>query len=204
MLYLQVSIVQGRLFDSILSYRHGTSAINTDTATYQTYEEPEAPDSVDDVFGYTRTAEDGTISIVHCYSMRNGLYGSPNEARVIWSKVDPSADAFSDLYRSGKAENERVVSLKIENQIRQFAVHEKDLSAFLMTQSAMRLTLTFYVVPGPNSMDDIPVRTFQFSGLKSIEFYVGNLLLLPPEANKAIIYGPDFVGEIDLSDYPFE
>ena len=47
------------------------------------------------------------------------------------------------------------------------------------------------------------VRTFKFKGLKSIEFNVHNLLLLPPQANKALIYGPDFVGEIDLANYPF-
>ena len=56
-----------------------------------------------------------------------------------------------------------------------------------MTQSAKRLTLTLYLVQGPDAMDDIPVRTFQFSGLKSIEFNVANLLLLPQDINRAIL-----------------
>lgn len=90
--------------------------------------------------------------------MRNGLYGSPSEARLIWSTVDPSADAFSDAYRTGKAEHDRVMSLKIDSQITQFAVHETDLSAFMMTQSAKRLIITLYIVPGPGN--DLPVRTF--------------------------------------------
>ena len=72
-----------------------------------------------------------------------------------------------------------------------------------MTQSAKRLTLTLYLVQGPDAMDDIPVRTFRFSGLKSIEFNVVNLLLLPQDINRAIIYGPDYMGEIDLSNYPY-
>lgn len=59
-------------------------------------------------------------------------------------------------------------------------MHETDLSAFMMIQSAKRLILTLYIVPGPDAMDYMPVRTFEIHGLKSIEFNVANLLLLPP------------------------
>ena len=69
------SAVQSRIFDSIVGYRVGSNGVNTDTAKYpHEWEEPDAPDSVDDLFGYTATEQsDGTIDIVHCYSMRNGL-----------------------------------------------------------------------------------------------------------------------------------
>ena len=86
-------VAKARLFDSILSYRHGTSAINKDT-TLQASVEPDVPESVDDVHSYTATDEQGIIDVVHCYSMRNGLYGSVSEARVLWTKVDPDASAF--------------------------------------------------------------------------------------------------------------
>ena len=60
--------------------------------------EPDAPDSVDDLFGYTATEQvDGTIDIVHCYSMRNGLFGRETEARVLWTKLDPVT--YKDSYR---------------------------------------------------------------------------------------------------------
>lgn len=52
-----MNLVHARLFDSILSYRHGTSAINKDTGTLQASLEPDAPDSIDDLFAYIRTSE---------------------------------------------------------------------------------------------------------------------------------------------------
>ena len=162
---LYASVANARLFDSLLSYRHGTGAINSDTSTYQTLVEPDAPDSLDDLFGYTTTSNsDGMIQLVHCYSMRNGLYGSPSEARIIWSKVDPDASAYADAYRSGAASHEHLVSLPIENQIKQFAVYDSDLSVFLMTQPSKLMTLTLHIVPGP-TVADRPVRSFEFKGL---------------------------------------
>ena len=99
--------------------------MNIDTSQYGHLEEPDAPESLDELFGYTATsAEDGTINIVHCYSMRNGLYGSPKEARVLWSNVNPDPAAFQDAYHTGKAETIRVVSIPIESTIQQFDVHE--------------------------------------------------------------------------------
>ena len=83
------------MFDSLVGYRHGTSDVNIDTAVFAFADEPDAPESLDELFGYTATsADDGTIGLVHCYSMRNGLYGSPKEARVLWSKLNPDAAAF--------------------------------------------------------------------------------------------------------------
>lgn len=109
--------VQARLFDSVLSYRHGTSAIDMDISLQESIE-PDVPDSLDDLFAYTATDNDGLIDVVHCYSMRNGLYGSASEARILWSKVNPDASAFKDAYRSGLAHHEHVVSLPIKSSIR--------------------------------------------------------------------------------------
>ena len=78
----------GWLFDSIISYRQGNNSINADTATFQYENEPDVADSVDQNFAFTSSNADDSINVVHCYSMRNGLYGSPEEARVFWSLID--------------------------------------------------------------------------------------------------------------------
>ena len=78
----------GWFFDSVISYRQGNNSINTDTATFPYENEPDVPDSVDEVFAYTTSNADDSIDIVHCYSMRNGLHGSPEEARIFWSQID--------------------------------------------------------------------------------------------------------------------
>ena len=72
---------------------------------------------------------DGSIDVVHCYSMRNGLYGGPVEARLIWSKLDFSEP---DYHRSGHARNEYIVNVPITQKIVSMAVNEVDLSAFLI------------------------------------------------------------------------
>ena len=67
--------------------------------------------------------------------------------------------------------------------------------------------LTLHVVPGPSFKDhlnDRAVRTYGFSGLRSFNFMITSVLLLPKETNKLIFYGIDFIGEIDLSAYPFD
>ena len=87
------------------------------------------PASVDEVFGYTAPTKDNMIDIVHCYSMRNGLYGSPKEARVFWTRLDFSNP---DHMKSGSGENIRAISLPITTKIEQFAVYDTDLSVFLM------------------------------------------------------------------------
>ena len=82
--------VKADIFDTFVSYRHGSNDFNIDTARfpYET-EIKRAPASIDEVHVYTQSHdEDGSIDVVHCYSMRNGLYGGPVEARLIWSKLD--------------------------------------------------------------------------------------------------------------------
>ena len=134
--------------------------------------------------------------------MRNGLYGSTSQVRIFWTKVDPDFTVFYDSYRSGSAHHDYVVSLPITEPISQFAVHEIDLTAFLLSQSVKRLILTLHVVPGP-SFKERPVRTYDFSGLRSFNFMISSILLLPQETSKILFYGSEFIGEIDLSAYPF-
>jgi len=38
---------QGKFFDTIMSYRHGSNAVNVDTAKFLFEAEPDAPASVD-------------------------------------------------------------------------------------------------------------------------------------------------------------
>ena len=65
-----------RMFDSIVSYRQGTNAENEDAYTTFGEDQTEVPGSVDNVFGYTAAnPENDTIEVIHCYSMRNGLFG---------------------------------------------------------------------------------------------------------------------------------
>ena len=94
--------VRGRIFDSPVVYRQGENKINVDTATLEfEIEVPDAPASAEDVFTYTQASTtDDTIDVVHAYSMRNGLYGKPEEARVFWTKLDFSNP---DYHRSGHA-----------------------------------------------------------------------------------------------------
>ena len=40
------------------------------------------------------------IDVVHCYSMRNGMYGTRTEARVFWSRIDFAASG-KDYLRTG-------------------------------------------------------------------------------------------------------
>ena len=133
--------------------------------------------------------------------MRNGLYGSPIEARIFWSNLNPDPAFYQDTYHSGKGETIRVVSVPISSTIKQFAVYETDQSAFLMSQTANFLNLNLFIVPGP-SVADRPIRKFMLRGLRTIEFTVEKLLLLT-DANKAFFYSGDFLGEIDLTGYPF-
>ena len=77
-------------------------------------EEPDVPDSVDNVFAYIDSASDDRINVVHAYSMRNGLFGSPTEARVFWTQIDFSSPDYS---RSGHAKNTRAVRLPIGTKI---------------------------------------------------------------------------------------
>ena len=73
------------------------------------------PGSVDNVFGYTAANSDNeTIEVIHCYSMRNGLFGKATEARVFWTRIDFSNP---DNRRSGRAENERKIQIPIDSKI---------------------------------------------------------------------------------------
>ena len=69
-----------------MAYRHGNNAINEDSASFQVEAEVDVPDSVDNVFAQVISSnQDEMIHIVHCYSMRNGLHGSPSEAHIFWT-----------------------------------------------------------------------------------------------------------------------
>jgi len=67
------------------------------------------PYSVDETVAYISARED-SIHVVHCYSMRNGLFGSVREARVIWSAIN--FDVASE-YRVGSAQDYKTVSFEI-------------------------------------------------------------------------------------------
>ena len=85
-----ISRCKADIFDTFVAYRQGSNALNEDPARfpYQT-EQLAVPYSVDDVFAQTiSSSSDNKIHIVHCYSMRNGLYGSPVEARLFWTQLD--------------------------------------------------------------------------------------------------------------------
>ena len=131
--------------------------------------------------------------------MRNGLYGSAKEARVFWSRLDFT---HQNYHRSGEAENIRAVSFPIQTKIEQFAVHEEDLTVFLMAQSQTR-QIILHIVPGP-SVSDRVMRTFTFRpfNIKQQSFVIDELLILP-RAEKVIFYSQDHLGEISLKNYPF-
>lgn len=46
-LWLEMLVVNGKIFDSIMAFRQGTSALDEDTASWQNIEEPNVPDSVE-------------------------------------------------------------------------------------------------------------------------------------------------------------
>ncbi len=54
-LVYSLRLAQASMFDSVLSYRHGNSLANIDTARFPFNEEPEAPDSVDEAFAHTQS-----------------------------------------------------------------------------------------------------------------------------------------------------
>ena len=78
--------------------------------------------------------------------MQNSLYGRAKEARVFWSRLDFSN---SNYHSYGDAENIHAVSFSIETKIEQFAVHEEDLTVFLMGQSQSGQVI-LHIVPGPS------------------------------------------------------
>ena len=45
--YLVISAANGKMFDSFISYRQGTNAVNIDTAFLPYEDEPDVPKSVD-------------------------------------------------------------------------------------------------------------------------------------------------------------
>ena len=141
------------------------------------------PGSVDDVFAETfSNPVDGSIEIVHCYSMRNGLYGSPTEARIYWTKIDFSEP---DYLRHGQAENIRTIALPTKTKIEQFAVYETDKSVFLMSQSK-EFEVILHIIPGP-TVSDRPLRSFTFSPLFGPSFNIEALMIIP-EAEKVFFY----------------
>ena len=187
----------GWFFDSMISYRHGSNTVNIDSAFRVDESEPDVPGSVDDVFAYTSSnAEDDSINVVHCYMIRNGLYGSPKEARVIWSLLDFSNP---DYHRTGHAHVTRIVSFPIETKIENFAVYETDLSAFLMSQSKDAM-ITLHIVPGPANGAGGELRTFTFEPADQHRFTTDQMLIIP-QAKKLIIYGAEHFGEVSFEDH---
>ena len=120
------------MFDSFIAYRHGSNAINEDPARYPTLAAPNVSKSVKKIYGYFASSaqSEDFINIVHCYSMSNGLYGATEEVRILWSVVDFSEPNYQ---QDGISFNIHAVSIPIEREISQFAVHEGDLSAFLVS-----------------------------------------------------------------------
>ena len=119
-------------------------------------------------------ADDGSIDLVHCYSMRNGLYGRQDEARIFWSRIDFSKPNY---HRHGEGDNIRAVSIPIKNRIQQFAVHESDLSAFLLSHSK-NFELIMHVVPGP-FVKRRSMRTFVFKPDDRKPLNIDDMLILP-------------------------
>ena len=113
-LLLMTHAAMAKFFDSFSSYRQGTNQPNVDTSKFFFEDEPEAPASVDDVHTYTQNDSDGSIDVVHAYSMRNGLFGKPTQARIFWTKLDFSQP---DYHRSGHADNLKAASIPIETKI---------------------------------------------------------------------------------------
>ena len=72
-----------------------------------------------------------------------------------------------------------------------------------MTQTLKTLQLSLWIVPGPSVSDQLTMRTFTFKKLDTIQFTVSQLLILP-DVNKAVFYGSEFYGEINLEKYPFQ
>ena len=134
-----------------------------------------------------------SIDVVHCYSMRNGLYGTRTQARVFWSHIDFTK---KDYHRNGYAENLQAVAIPIETQIEQFSVYETDLTAFLLAQNRL-LEIIMYVVPGPSVSNSRQLRAFTFMPSIKIPFTINELVVLP-HAQKAIFYSNKHFGEIDL------
>ena len=157
------------------------------------------PYSVDEVYGYTQfNSTDDSIYVVHCYSTRNGLYGSPEEARIYWSIINFDTP---DYLKYGHSENIRVSSIPIETKIQNFGVHEADLTTFLMSQNR-DLQVTLHIVPGP-SVRDRELRSFTFYAAQTIVFSTDQVVVLP-DANKLFFYSNDWLGEISLENYPFQ
>ena len=99
------TLVRCGIFDTYISYRYGTSTLNLDTARFPyEIEQPEAPISVDNTYVYTQTnrENDRMIDLVHCYAMRNGLYGDPKEVHILWTRLDLSTE---DELRQGMAKD---------------------------------------------------------------------------------------------------
>ena len=196
---LLAQTVHANFFDTFVSYRQGTGNVNIDTSTRPFDTEPDVPFSTDNVFAYTQSnSEDGSIDVVHAYSMRNGLFGSPKEVRIYWTHLDFSQP---DYHRRGHATNTRIVSMPITKTIDHFAVYETDLTAFLLSQTRNQKVI-LNIVPGP-SVKERPLRTYTFWPDGFTDFNINELLLLP-EAKKAIFYSQNHIGEIGLEHYPFE
>ena len=108
------------------------------------------PNSVENIFAHVSVPpgnDRNLINIVHCYSMRNGLYGSSEEARIFWTQLDFSRD---DYRRKAHAEEMRAVRLRpIGTKIEQFGVWPgNDIDVLLMSQTK-RGKVSLHIVPGP-------------------------------------------------------
>ena len=197
----QNMLAEGRIFESLISYRQGSNSINLDSARFPYEEEqPQVPASVEEVFAYTAPSktDDSKIDVVHAYSMQNGLFGSPEEARVFWTSIDFSTP--NELTR-GIAKDIRAVSISIQTKVEQFAVYESDLSVFLMGQTK-RFEVVLHIVPGPD-VSARPLRTFTFWPNQPFSTFLIDQLIILPQDEKAIFYSANHLGEIYLQGYPF-
>ena len=175
-------MASAKIFDTPMAYRHGENAFNVDTARTSFEQEPDAPNSLEQAHAYTQSNQDGSIDIVHCYSMRNGLYGKSTEAQVVWTRLTFDRD---DYHRNGDAYNQRGVSLNIDEKVSNMAVVETDMTAFLMSQTKQS-TIIMHVVPGP-AVSEREMRSFVFVTLGVIQFTVEDFIIVA-DAKKAIFY----------------
>ena len=89
----------------------------------------------------------GMIDLVHCYAMRNGLYGDPKEVHIVWTRLDLSEE---NELRQGSANDLYQLVVPTEERFRHFAVHEDDLSVFMLAVTSLE-ELVLKHVTGPDA-----------------------------------------------------
>ena len=182
-LLLLCGSVYANIFDSFVSYRLGSNIVSNNQQRYIHEPEIDTAQSVDEAFAYTTAKADGTIHIVHCYSMRNGLQGKPRKAHVIWSQISFDEKPDPSTYRVGSAKDTLTTSLDIVAPIMHFTARDSDLTAYLLGVSKLN-QLFLHVVSSGSQSSPMPYHktyTFhsplqlgwQFSNIKAMQLVLG-------------------------------